>query len=100
MLSPALIVTRSEGHIEFTVKGTTEHFKIPLRDSMLLDLEHTSIEELCRYVTDRLHAELRAKKLTGNLEEIKVTVREYPGLECEICEPTNAKMWIVDKSKI
>eukprot|EP00347_Sterkiella_histriomuscorum_P000830 403374352 len=89
--SPALIVEKlGNDHVKMTVKGTTETFQFPLKDCVLLDLEYTSIEDLATYCTQEIKRQLQLKgNEFNNLTQIFVTVREYEGLECEMCDTFN-----------
>ena len=64
-----------------------------MKDSLLLDIEYTSIEELAKYIGVLIKHKLKNKGEFENIKEILVTVREYQGLECEICEIYNPRLW-------
>jgi 6-pyruvoyl-tetrahydropterin synthase len=77
--SPALEVTvgsPDKEHVTMKVKGVNEVFQFPLKDSKLLDMEYTSIEDLAEHFTKRIYAELVKKGpfVTSNIQTLKVSV--------------------------
>jgi hypothetical protein len=69
------------------IVGTDETFQFPNGDSLLLDLEYTSIEELAAEFARRIHAHLAEKgpRVMAGLTGLRVSVQEYKGLKCFRC---------------
>jgi hypothetical protein len=53
----------------------------------LLDVEYTSIEDLGEVISNMIYADLAKKgpHVTSNIQQLKVSVQEYPGLKCVRC---------------
>jgi len=88
--SPALVVQDffpDKDHVTMRVKNVNEVFQFPRRDTLLLDVEYTSIEDLGEVISNLIFAELAKKgpHVTSNIEKMKVSVQEYPGLKCIRC---------------
>jgi len=96
--SPALVVQDffpDKDHVTMRVKNVNEVFQFPRKDTLLLDLEYTSIEDLGEVISKMIYAELAKKgpHVTSNIRQMKVSVQEYPGLKCVRCmEPPLAKL--------
>jgi hypothetical protein len=65
------------------IKFTEETFQFPKKDTLLLHIEYTSIEDLAEVITLMIYKDLEKKNLTGNITNFKVTVQEYDGLKCQ-----------------
>jgi 6-pyruvoyl-tetrahydropterin synthase len=88
--SPALVVQDffpDKDHVTMRVKNVNEVFQFPRRDTLLLDVEYTSIEDLGEVISNLIYAELAKKgpHVTSNIQKLKVSVQEYPGLKCVRC---------------
>ncbi|CDW89129.1 UNKNOWN [Stylonychia lemnae] len=91
-LSPALGISEKDNHVFMQVKGTDEIFQFPKGDCLILDLEYTSIEGLASHCAKLIKEELMKNQDNSHLTEIYVTIREYQGLECQMCEQLQAKL--------
>ncbi len=88
--SPALIVQDffpDKDHVTMRIKNANEVFQFPRKDALLLDIEYTSIEDLAELMTKLIYGELAKKgaHVTSNIQQLKVSVQEYPGLKCVRC---------------
>jgi len=77
--SPEFSPIQRRGQIEWTHRGKS--YSIPAKDIVLLPVENATVEELARLLTDEIAnglLQLDEVKRAGNIEEITVTVSEYP----------------------
>jgi 6-pyruvoyl-tetrahydropterin synthase len=75
--SGTLSVVEREGEVEVTCEDGSR-FLLPRMDVVLLPIVHSSVEELSRYLCERLGGELHACA-SGELRAIEVSVAEAPG---------------------
>ena len=75
--SDTLSIVEREGEIEVTCEDGSR-FLLPRKDVVLLPIVHTSVEELSRYLCERLGAELHTCA-SAELSAIEVSVGEAPG---------------------
>jgi len=75
--SDAVSVVERDGAVELTCEDGAQ-FVLPRTDVVLVPIVHSSVEELSRYVCERLSRELRACA-SGALTAVEVSVAEAPG---------------------
>ena len=75
--SETLSVVDRGSEVEVTCEDGSR-FLLPSSDVVLLPIVHSSVEELSRYVCERLSAELRACA-SGGVRSVEVSVAEAPG---------------------
>lgn len=77
---PALsdcMTIRTEGR-QVVLNYEDDEFRIPLSDTIILPIVHSSAEELARYLVGEIRAELAAEGMEG-ITGIEVGVEETPG---------------------
>ncbi|MFQ5977866.1 MAG: 6-pyruvoyl tetrahydropterin synthase family protein [Candidatus Heimdallarchaeota archaeon] len=77
--SPEFAPSENNSQIEWTYRG--KFYSIPSKDVVLLPIENVTVEELARLLIEDIARNLLSLdevKRAGNVEEITVTVSEYP----------------------
>ena len=75
--SDTLSVTEREHAVEITCEDGSR-FVLPRTDVLMLPIVHSSVEELSRYLCERLSEELRTCA-SGEITAVEVSVAEGPG---------------------
>ncbi len=64
---------------QLRVRYEQDEFVFPLSDVALLDIMHSSAEELARFIWDELHAAIAARGALQDVLAMEVSVAEGPG---------------------
>jgi 6-pyruvoyl-tetrahydropterin synthase len=75
--SDCLAVHQHDGQVTVTYEG--DCFVFPASDVVLLPIEHSSAEELARFIWTELHRQLLRRNSLENVSAMEVSVAEGPG---------------------
>ncbi|HEX3410010.1 MAG TPA: 6-carboxytetrahydropterin synthase [Candidatus Binataceae bacterium] len=75
--SDCLQISREGGQL--SVVYGQDRFVFPFNDVAILPIEHSSAEELARYIWNELHEALKARNALSEIIGIEISVAEGPG---------------------